>query len=608
MTTRSATASRGRPTTRPGPSQPRQRAATQPASPPPNTTRPRSRSARSRDRLELDTDLVRPHHVSDPPDNDLRQQFDSLRQAVEGLVGVVQQLATQAATREATTPAVIAATPPDVAAPVYLLPTAPTSNTSAYMPPTGAPPPTPLAELAAPSGESNAVPVVLEQHTQRPILFAAGLPAGYHISEKLKVRIWTHKYIDFNDITSNASNTSTYTMSLIDNGTPTLNFAPQRKRPLTETECSTAWDDFLAVYTQKHPHHLTDLITYSRCRRERIGGNTITSSGWTGSTACAPGLQSVSTCSWPPHSDAHNSPFGPPSLHDQCNIDHNHNHPDPLQATASHSTPRTSGVRCRTAPLNIPAPNAKGSNQCTGHVTHDNTQPHRVEHTDLPTPIHTQTLNEWLIGYPHREKVVAIFKDGAHLEYDGDHAPLTSHNSTSATSQPNVINTKIEQELAMDRFAGPFNKPPMSNFKSSPLALREKHDTGKFRLLHNLSYPYDHNSVNANIPKSATQVTYESLSDAIVAIQDKSPNPYMAKTDIADAFRLVPLHPADYHLTGFQWQNKFYYDRCLPQGSASSCHIFETISTALKWILQNKLQVGTVVKVLDDFLFIANTK
>ena len=93
-----------------------------------------------------------------------------------------------------------------------------------------------------------------------------------------------------------------------------------------------------------------------------------------------------------------------------------------------------------------------------------------------------------------------------------------------------------------------------------------------------------------------------------MAIQDKSPNPYMAKTDIADAFRLVPLHPADYHLTGFQWQNKFYYDRCLPQGSASSCNIFETFSTALKWILQNKLQVGTVVKVLDDFLFIANTK
>ena len=186
VTTRSATASRGRPTTRPGPSQPRQRAATQPASPPPDTT---------------------------PPNSDLRQQFDSLRQTVEGLVGVVQQLATQAATREATTPAVTAATPPDVAAPVYLLPTAATSTTSDYMPPPGAPPPTPLAELAAPSGESNAVPVVLQHHTRRPILFAAGLPAGYHISEKLKVRIWNNKYIDFNDITSNASNRSTYTMS-----------------------------------------------------------------------------------------------------------------------------------------------------------------------------------------------------------------------------------------------------------------------------------------------------------------------------------------------------------------------------------------------------------
>ena len=44
---------------------------------------------------------------------------------------------------------------------------------------------------------------------------------------------------------------SAYTMSLnSSSNNPKLNFVPQKKRPITETDWSTAWDDFLAVYTQ----------------------------------------------------------------------------------------------------------------------------------------------------------------------------------------------------------------------------------------------------------------------------------------------------------------------------------------------------------------------
>ena len=82
----------------------------------------------------------------------------------------------------------------------------------------------------------------------------------------------------------------------------------------------------------------------------------------------------------------------------------------------------------------------------------------------------------------------------------------------------------------------------------------------------------------------------------------------MAKSDIADALRLIPLHPSQYHLTGFSWEHKYYYDKCLPQGSASSCRIFETFSTSPKRILNNKLGVKRVTKVLDDFFFADDTE
>ena len=165
------------------------------------------------------------------------------------------------------------------------------------------------------------------------------------------------------------------------------------------------------------------------------------------------------------------------------------------------------------------------------------------------------------------------------------------------------VQDKLDKELASGRIAGPFLNPPFLNFKCSPLAIREKSQPGKFRLLHNLSYPYDERAVNDNIPHEAATVKYATIRDAIHLIQENSPAAMLAKTDIADAFRIIPLHPSQYHLTGFYW-NGYFYDKCLPMGCSSSCRIFEDFSTALKWILAHKLGVTNVVKILDDFLFI----
>ena len=70
-----------------------------------------------------------------------------------------------------------------------------------------------------------------------------------------------------------------------------------------------------------------------------------------------------------------------------------------------------------------------------------------------------------------------------------------------------------------------------------------------------------------------------------------------------NAFRRAPLHPSVYHLMGFKWEGKFYYDKNLPMGCASSCQIFEQISDALLFILKEHAVTG-VVKVLDDFFYL----
>lgn len=87
----------------------------------------------------------------------------------------------------------------------------------------------------------------------------------------------------------------------------------------------------------------------------------------------------------------------------------------------------------------------------------------------------------------------------------------------------------------------------------------------------------------------------------------------MAKTDIKDAFRIIPVNPKDYHFLGFTWKGQFYYERCLPLGTSSSCQIFEKLGTALQWVMLNKLEAGVclicwMISFLLDLLSLKNVK
>ena len=82
----------------------------------------------------------------------------------------------------------------------------------------------------------------------------------------------------------------------------------------------------------------------------------------------------------------------------------------------------------------------------------------------------------------------------------------------------------------------------------------------------------------------------------------------MARSDIQNAFKIIPINPADYELQGFEWQGQFYFDKTLAMGCSLSCHIFEAFSTALQWILQNKFKIELVTHILDDFFFVHPSK
>ena len=179
--------------------------------------------------------------------------------------------------------------------------------------------------------------------------------------------------------------------------------------------------------------------------------------------------------------------------------------------------------------------------------------------------------------------------------------PSLLENISVALENISVATEMIHVEQNMGRIAGPFISV------ISPLGLIPKSEPGKFRVIHDLSFPKG-DSVNSGIPKESCSVSYEDYDYLISLLTSVGQGCFITKADIKAAFRIIPVHPSDYHLLGFTFEGHYYYDKCLPMGCSISCKVFEQFSCALQWILQSIFHVKTMSHILDDFIFISSSK
>ena len=79
----------------------------------------------------------------------------------------------------------------------------------------------------------------------------------------------------------------------------------------------------------------------------------------------------------------------------------------------------------------------------------------------------------------------------------------------------------------------------------------------------------ENESVNEGINKEFTAVKYETLHNANSLVQKFGKGCLIAKSDIEEAFRIVPVHPSNYNILGFRDKKNVYYD-ILPMGCSAS--------------------------------------
>ena len=81
----------------------------------------------------------------------------------------------------------------------------------------------------------------------------------------------------------------------------------------------------------------------------------------------------------------------------------------------------------------------------------------------------------------------------------------------------------------------------------------------------------------------------------------------MAKVDLKDAYRCVPIHMEDWQYLGMSYRDKFFIDTCLPMGCSSSCFIFNAVSDSLRWVFETNFPDCHMFNYLDDFLILAKS-
>ena len=167
--------------------------------------------------------------------------------------------------------------------------------------------------------------------------------------------------------------------------------------------------------------------------------------------------------------------------------------------------------------------------------------------------------------------------EGFRIGYDASTAQLKQQatNMLSASAHREVVSHYITEELQATRLVcvGSEEVARSMGIHCSPLGvISKKNRPNKWRLIINLSAPEGY-SVNDGIGKELSSMSYISV-DVVAHILKLGRVALLAKMDLKQAYRNIPVLPEDRLLLGMCWEGKVYMDTALPFGLRSAPLIF----------------------------------
>jgi hypothetical protein len=233
-----------------------------------------------------------------------------------------------------------------------------------------------------------------------------------------------------------------------------------------------------------------------------------------------------------------------------------------------------------------------------------------VQHVlEVKSPLNRNELLNSIADHPDRDfyKRIKDYSDnGVPVSYTGERHYRECDNWPSAYQYKDAVASSIIKDVQKGRKLGPFNTPPFSSFMGSPLgAFPKKRSIGKFRIIHDLSWPPE-GSINSFIPDDECTLHYISIDNAVTLVNTYGIGTQLAKLDLEDAFKQIIVKPQDWDLLGSVWYNEnnvkqYYVDTVLPFGLRTSPRRFNDFADALQFAML-KDGASDVCHYLDDYL------
>ena len=210
-----------------------------------------------------------------------------------------------------------------------------------------------------------------------------------------------------------------------------------------------------------------------------------------------------------------------------------------------------------------------------------------------------------LRSYPDKLLVQFVLEGISKGFHIGFVALLSSLNSArsnlhSAFEHPEVVTDYLCPEVSLGRVVGPFPLHAVPHVHVSRFGVIPKRQPGKWKPIVDLSYSKGH-SVNDGFPAHFCSLQYVTIDKAIKGIIQSGQGTLLAKINVKSAFCLLPIHPADRHLLGMEWQGGVYIDTCLPFGLRPAPKLFNVLAELLSWTAKQN-NVSFLIHYLDDFL------
>ena len=236
-------------------------------------------------------------------------------------------------------------------------------------------------------------------------------------------------------------------------------------------------------------------------------------------------------------------------------------------------------------------------------------------HTTLPsplrrikTPLHPEAWERLLKDHPDKgftQYLLHGVREGFRIGFQGSgRCRQAKRNLRSAYEHPLVVDAYLRREVELERMV----RLPAAEARAipwlqvSPIGVIPKRNRpNAWRLIVDLSSPEGH-SVNDGVDRAECSIKYASIDDAVRMIRALGAGTLMAKADLKEAYRMVPVQPEDRPLLAMKWKEAIFIDTALPFGLRSAPKI-SALADGLLWILHN---TGTdqSLHYLDDFLIL----